>query len=267
MSWVWQVWCWQYHCLYIHDNHSSLPCPIMSWVWQVCCWHCQCHCLYLHDNHTSLPCPGTCDGSSRAGADKLLGPLLQGLSHVQLVFVHDVVQRQEVLLQSVDQRDGELVVHHLLFCHHNQPAKKTRGLSDPHERRMAKRGKKQQQPTQPMNVSDRPCKKRDGHIFNQAFWDRDSKEKVQSLSFGLLYISGVCTGPKRNHGLLSFSLIHISGVFTGVFTGVCTGPKWSYGLLNFGLTHDSGVFTDVCMDVHTGPKWSYGLLSFDLIHI
>ena len=126
MSWVWQVWCWQYHCLYIHDNHSSLPCPIMSWVWQVCCWHCQCHCLYLHDNHTSLPCPGTCDGSSRAGADKLLGPLLQGLSHVQLVFVHDVVQRQEVLLQSVDQRDGELVVHHLLFRHYNQPMKKKR---------------------------------------------------------------------------------------------------------------------------------------------
>ena len=29
MSWVWQVWCWQYHCLYIHDNHSSLPCPIV----------------------------------------------------------------------------------------------------------------------------------------------------------------------------------------------------------------------------------------------
>ena len=57
---------------------------------------------------------------------KLLGPLLQGLSHVQLVFVHDVVQRQEVLLQSVDQRDGELVVHHLLFRHHNQPIKKKR---------------------------------------------------------------------------------------------------------------------------------------------
>ena len=68
-GWFWQcpspvlilMWVWQ----------SQFPTLTwcMSWVWQVWCWHCQCYCLYLHDNHTSLPSPGACHGSDRCGAD------------------------------------------------------------------------------------------------------------------------------------------------------------------------------------------------------
>ena len=85
-------------CLYLYDNHNSLPWPgichgsvrcgadsitvfifmtitvpylaySVSWVWQVWCWHCQYHHLYVHENHSSLPYPIVCHGSDRCGAD------------------------------------------------------------------------------------------------------------------------------------------------------------------------------------------------------
>ena len=58
---------------------------------------------------------------ARCCFDEVCCPSLQLTGDLQLLGGHDVVHGQEVFFQTVDQRYGELVVHHVLLCYHDQP--------------------------------------------------------------------------------------------------------------------------------------------------
>lgn len=58
---------------------------------------------------------------ARCCFDEVCCPLLQLTGDLQLLRGHDVVHGQEVFFQTVDQWYGELVVHHVLLCYHDQP--------------------------------------------------------------------------------------------------------------------------------------------------
>ena len=49
------------------------------------------------------------------------GPLLEPVCQLGLRARQQRAHGQEVLLKSVDERDGELLVHHKLLRHHDQP--------------------------------------------------------------------------------------------------------------------------------------------------
>ena len=55
--------------------------------------------------------------------DKVLNPFFQLLLQMLLLIGEQVVDSEEVFLQTVDQWDGELVIHCLLLRHHNQPSR------------------------------------------------------------------------------------------------------------------------------------------------
>ena len=73
-----------------------------------------------------LPCSEPGHGASRCSGDKVFSPLFQVPCHCHLLCCHDVVQCQEVFLQTVDQWDREFLINSLFLCHHNQSVKETK---------------------------------------------------------------------------------------------------------------------------------------------